>query len=79
MNKFVKSFSYFFSFTIVFLFLFVAITENTNIIDANFKKPIISKIEKSFDIKIQIKKIDINWYGISPIINFHDIKVFNIK
>ena len=77
MNKFVKSFSYFFSFTIVFLFLFVAITENTNIIDANFKKPIISKIEKSFDIKIQIKKIDINWYGISPIINFHDIKVFN--
>jgi len=77
MNKFSKLFNYFLSLVIVFLFLLVFVTENTNIVNNNFKKILISKIERSLDIKLQIDKISINWFGLTPVINFYDIKALN--
>ena len=77
MNKFSKLFNYFLSLVIVFLFLLVFVTENTNIVNNNFKKILISKIERSLDIKLQIDKISINWFGLTPVINFYEIKALN--
>ena len=61
------------SITLIFLFITVFVTENTNLVNNNYRDSIITTIENNINLDAKIGKIEVKWNGLTPKVLFHRI------
>ena len=66
MQKLTKYLIYLISIIITSLFLVVAISENTNLVNNVYKTKIVTEIEEITSLKVKIDSVKVNWNGLTP-------------
>ena len=73
MNKIFSHLINLFSVAFLLIFVLIFVTENTDLINRNYRAPIISALEKNTNLNIHIEKIGVKWDGLVPNILFNKI------